>query len=501
MSILIWRYSHFLLALISSLFLIIASVTGGILALEPISESIQSYNITSIKEISLNQTISALRENYDDIIEIEVTKNDFVIASVITDDSQVKKIYINPISGKNIGSVKKQKPFFAFVTNLHRSLFLKTIGRVFVGIISLLLCFITVTGIFLLAKRQGGFIKFFKKIHDKNFNQKFHVIIGRWLVIPILIISSTGVFLSIEKLSLIPKNYLNYNWITKDNDSKQNKSISSFFETISLNELRTLSFPFSKSEEDYFELSLKDRILIVDQFSGQVVKESYYPFIKILTRWNLILHTGKGNILWSIILFIASSSILFFMYTGFSISLKRLFIGKNITKPLKANDCEYIILVGSETGNTFTFANIFFESLVKAGKTVFISPLNDYKKYKKAKNIIIFTSTYGDGEPPSNAGLFEEKFKKLAPIHKINFSVLGFGSLAYPNFCQFAIDVDEILNSNAKFKSILPLYKINEQSYNSFYRWVTKWSKANSIDLIIDINNSEQKGLVKNNMN
>ncbi len=501
MSILIWRYSHFLLALISSLFLIIASVTGGILALEPISESIQPYNITSINKISLNQTILALRENYDEIIEIEVNENNFVIASVITEDSKVKKIYINPINGKNIGSVKKQKPFFAFVTNLHRSLFLKTIGRVFVGIISLLLCFIGVTGIFLLAKRQGGFIKFFKKIQDKNFNQRYHVNIGRWLVVPILIISSTGVFLSIEKLSLIPKNYLNYNWITKDNDSKQNQSISSFFETISLNEVRTLSFPFSKSEEDYFELSLKDRILIVDQFSGQVTKESYYPFIKILTRWNLVLHTGKGNILWSIILFIASSSILFFMYTGFSISLKRLFIGKNITKQLKANNCEYIILVGSETGNTFTFANIFFESLVKAGKTVCISPLNDYKKYKKAKNIIIFTSTYGDGEPPSNARLFEEKFKKLAPIHKINFSVLGFGSLAYPNFCQFAIDVDEILNSNAKFKSILPLYKINEQSYNSFYRWVTKWSKANSIDLIIDINNSEKKGLVKNNMN
>ena len=96
MSILIWRYSHFLLALISSLFLIIASVTGGILALEPISESIQPYNVTSIKNISLNQTILSLRKNYDEIIEIEVTDNDFVIASIIEEDSPLKKNIYRP---------------------------------------------------------------------------------------------------------------------------------------------------------------------------------------------------------------------------------------------------------------------------------------------------------------------------------------------------------------------------------------------------------------------
>ena len=493
MSILIWRYSHFLLALISSLFLIIASVTGGILALEPISESIKPYNVTSIKNISLNQTILSLRKNYDEIIEIEVTDNDFVIASIIEEDSPLKKIYIDPVSGESIGNVKKQNPFFAFVTNLHRSLFLKTIGRYFVGLVSLLLCLIAVTGFFLLAKRQGGFYNFFNKIQDKNLNQKFHVLFGKWLIIPIIIISTTGVFLSLEKLSFIPKNYLNYKWINKEKKSIQNQSTSSFFETIYLDEVRTLNFPFSKSKEDYFELNLKDRKLHINQFSGEVIKESYYPFIKLATRWNLILHTGKGNILWSIILFIASSSILFFMYTGFSISLKRFLIGKKTKEILNANECEYIILVGSETGNTFKFANIFFESLVKAGKSVFISPLNNYKKYKKAKNIIVFTSTYGNGEAPSNAVLFKEKFKKVTHVNEINFSVLGFGSLAYPKFCQFAIDVYEIFNSNVKFKSIMPLHKINEQSNNSFLEWTKVWSKVNSIDLRIEINNSEKQ--------
>ena len=189
MSLLVWRYSHFLLALISSLFLLIASITGGILAFEPITVSVQPYNVASLDEVSLNQAVLSLNKKYAEIIKIEVTEDDFVIASVITNEGEVNKIYIDPKTGENIGFVKKQKRFFSFITNLHRSLFLKTIGRVFVGIVSLLLCFIAVTGVFLLAKRQGGFKKWFKRVQDSDFNQRYNVILGRWLVFPIIIMS------------------------------------------------------------------------------------------------------------------------------------------------------------------------------------------------------------------------------------------------------------------------------------------------------------------------
>lgn len=498
MSLLVWRYSHFLLALISSLFLLIASITGGILAFEPITVSIQPYNLTSLEEVSLNQTVLSLNKSYNETIKIEVTEDDFVIASVITDNGQVKKIYIDPITGGNIGLVKKQKRFFSFITNLHRSLFLKTIGRVFVGLVSLLLCFIAVTGIFLLAKRQGGFSNWLKRVKDGNFNQKYHVVLGRWLVLPIIIVAVTGVFLSIEKLSLFPKNYLNYSWNDKQSELVNNKSLTSFFETISLEEVRSLTFPFSKSKEDFFELSLKDRVLIIDQFSGRVIKESHYPFMKLAARWNLILHTGTGSILWSIILFIASSSILFFMYSGFSMGFKRILKSKKTNKVLGENECEYIILVGSETGNTFTFAKHFYNSLVKAGKNAFISSLNDYTQYEKAKNIIVFTSTYGDGEAPSNARLFIRKLETSTPVNEMNFSVVGFGSLMYPNYCQFAIEVDKILNNNPKFKSIMPLYKINEESKSAFEFWIKKWSKVTAINLNLEITKPIKKKLKTN---
>ena len=487
MSLLVWRYSHFLLALISSLFLLIASITGGILAFEPITVSVQPYNVASLDEVSLNQAVLSLNKKYAEIIKIEVTEDDFVIASVITNEGEVNKIYIDPKTGENIGLVKKQKRFFSFITNLHRSLFLKTIGRVFVGIVSLLLCFIAVTGVFLLAKRQGGFKKWFKRVQDSDFNQRYHVILGRWLVLPIIIIAVTGVFLSIEKLSLLPKDYLDYSWNSKQSELVKNKSLSGFFETISLKEVRSLTFPFSKSKEDFYELSLNDRVLNIDQFSGRVIEESYYPFVKLAARWNLILHTGRGSILWSVILFTASSSMLFFMFSGFSMAFKRILKSKKIKKVLGENECEYIILVGSETGNTYSFAKILYEGLIKAGKNVFISSLNEYTLYKKAKHLIVLTATYGEGEAPSNARSFEKKFKTSIPLNNINFSVVGFGSLMYPNYCKFAVDIDQMLASNPKFKSIMPLYKINEESKSAFEAWIKKWSANKQINLSLEI--------------
>jgi len=62
MTISIWRYCHFVLALASSLFLITASVTGVILAIEPISHQAKSYAIQDLGKVSLGTTIDALKK-------------------------------------------------------------------------------------------------------------------------------------------------------------------------------------------------------------------------------------------------------------------------------------------------------------------------------------------------------------------------------------------------------------------------------------------------------
>ena len=487
MTISIWRYSHLVLAIVSAIFLLVASLTGIILAFEPIVDATQSYKTANLNKVSLAETITVLQENYDEVLELEIDANDFVITSVITNEGTSERIYINPISSKKIGIPKEKATLFKWATNLHRSLFLKSIGRVFVGFVSFLLCFITVTGFILLIKRQGGFLKLFSKVQKEYIALRYHVILGKWLMLPILLIGTTGVYLSAEKFALLPKNNLPHE-ITEFQEglnSEKNLQELPIFKNIYLNRVRHVLFPFSKSPEDYFEVALDNKELYINQYTGSILSEVEYPITTLLSRFSLTIHTGQGSILWSLTLLVTSGSLLFFMFSGFTMSLKRRKKIKPITVQQDKDQCEYIILVGSETGSTNEFATLFQNALTKAGKSVFKSELNTYTLYKNAKYIIVFTATYGEGDAPTNARKFKNIFAQKNSNKNIKYCVLGFGSLVYPNYCQFAIDVDTIFKNDLGFKALLPIRKINNQSFEGFKNWVSTWSEVTKTPLLI----------------
>ena len=135
MTLSIWRYSHLVLALASSLFLLIASVTGVILAVEPISHQAKGYAAQDLDEVSLGTTIDALKNNYDEVFALEVESSGFVKASVLTAEMETLDIYIDATTGEQLGEVQERPFIYSFATNLHRSLFLKSIGRFFLGLI------------------------------------------------------------------------------------------------------------------------------------------------------------------------------------------------------------------------------------------------------------------------------------------------------------------------------------------------------------------------------
>jgi sulfite reductase (NADPH) flavoprotein alpha-component len=198
-----WRYCHLLLAFVSTLFLIVAAITGAILACEPIANTIQAHQVIDIKDVTAATTITQLEKNYEEVLSLKVTANKDVTASVISKDGTSEDIYVHPQTGDKLGVVQERDPIFIWTTNLHRSLFLKSTGRFFVGLVSFLLCLIAISGIFLLAQRQGGFLKLYRRIKEKDFNQQYHVILGRWLLIPIIVIAATGVYLSLITFDIL----------------------------------------------------------------------------------------------------------------------------------------------------------------------------------------------------------------------------------------------------------------------------------------------------------
>ncbi|MEM9361364.1 MAG: NADPH cytochrome P450 oxidoreductase family protein [Bacteroidota bacterium] len=168
------------------------------------------------------------------------------------------------------------------------------------------------------------------------------------------------------------------------------------------------------------------------------------------------------------------------MFSGLS---KRLKKDNGVAfNPSSKEEAEFILLVGSETGNTKTIANGFLRGLASQGKKVVMDDLDNYDVYPKATHLIVFTSSFGDGDAPGNATSFEEVFAKVSPAQNLKFAVVGFGSTVYPNFCQFAIDVDRMLEEHASYTRITPLVKINEQSQAEFRNWLSLWNQTTQME-------------------
>lgn len=479
----VWRFAHLALAVLSFSFLIVASVTGVILAVDAVNEKIPTYKNADFEELTLAQTLPKLREIYPEIIELSIDNNQFVIIEGFDDEGNDFKFIADPVSGKRKADPIVKSEFIQWITSLHRSLFLHETGRFIVGVVSFLLMLIAVSGIALVVKQQQGFKKFFTKINREFFAQYFHIAAGRLLLLPILIISITGTFLFLVRFDMIPKE----EFIPTEIQNKEAKEIPlkdfQVFKEIYLKDVTKIEFPFADDPEEFFKIKLKDKELLVNQITGQIVSETKYPVTTVLETLSLDLHTGRTNSIWAILLAIASLNILFFIYSGFVITFKRKAV--KILNKFKPNEAEYIILVGSEKGSTLHFADKILKQLIANGKTAHLTNLNDYTVFQHAKQFIIFTSTYGSGEAPANSNQFENLLEKFPQTNKVNFSVVGFGSTKYKDFCAFAYKIHQLLADKSWANSLLDVYTVDDKSANDFVSWVKDWSKINEIPLTV----------------
>ncbi|MCM3570852.1 assimilatory sulfite reductase (NADPH) flavoprotein subunit [Neobacillus mesonae] len=110
---------------------------------------------------------------------------------------------------------------------------------------------------------------------------------------------------------------------------------------------------------------------------------------------------------------------------------------------------EITILYGSQTGNAKGLAKKAAAALESNGLKAIISAMSDFKpnNLKKVKNLLIITSTHGEGDPPDNALTFYEYVhsKRAPKLPELNFSVLALGDSSYEFFCQTGKDFDHRL--------------------------------------------------------
>lgn len=485
MTISIWRYSHLALAVSSFLLLSLASLTGILLAFKPVSEKWQPYRSETFAETRLSDALPLIRKQYPGVTTLTVDANAFVQIKGTDDAGKNLLAYIDPRSGKILGHPGPPSEFFEWVTALHRSLFLHEAGRFFVGLTAFLLLLITVSGTMLIIQRQRGLKRFFTRIVRENFAQYYHVTLGRLSLIPIFLIALTGTYLSLARFQLINTAYTapEVDFDAIRDDPKRGESDFTVFKNTLLSDVQSVEFPFSNDVEDYYTLKLKDRELNVNQVTGEILAEVRYPAAAVLTELSLDLHTGRTNAIWAILLAFASGNIIFFIYSGFAITLKRR--SGRVKNSHTAAECEFIILVGSENGSTFRFANAIHQQLVAQGKKAYVTELNNYQVFPKATHLIVMTATYGLGNAPTNSANFAARLVQYPQQQGVRYSVVGFGSHAYPDFCQFAFEADNLLAGQEWATPLVEIHTVNDKSPDEFAQWAGVWAQHAHVSLTL----------------
>ncbi|WP_408190291.1 flavodoxin domain-containing protein [Paraburkholderia graminis] len=247
--------------------------------------------------------------------------------------------------------------------------------------------------------------------------------------------------------------------------------------------LRELAFPAPQNPHDVYALSTSKGAGYIDPSSGKRLAWQDNDVWQRVHETLFMLHTGEGLWWLALVLGVTSVCVPALAVSGIWLWASRRQAMPKLAKNVCAREADMVILVGSESNATWGFAAAIHQALTRADLRVHAASMNDLSpRYMKAKRLIILTSTFGDGDAPSNATQFLQKFAGLDLFAPVHFAVLGFGDRRFPNFCGYAHKVHEALCAKG-MRPLTDLGMVDRQSESAFRKWVEQLSAALDVEL------------------
>ena len=480
------RKLHSLPGLFAALLLLVLAITGVVLSVLPAIER-SAATIPATGEISVADLVKRVVEHYPGTEQIERSLSGEVIV-YYSHDGQSGADLVNALTGEGI-AVYQTSAWLRWVKNLHRSFLLDEAGRMLAGGLAALMLLICLSGMFLLARRMGGWTRILRPIVGSG-SSRVHAELARFAVIGLLLSALTGCYMSAVRFGLLPEAVNaepSFPAQVSGGIPVPASSLSALI-NVDVNELRELVFPYPDDPTDVYSLSTTQGSGFVDQSTGEMMQYQPRSAGNQFQHWMIRLHTGEGLWWLGLILGMTALTVPALSFTGMRVWWRRRSASVHLGEGTSIEAAEVVILVGSEGNTTWGFAKDLQSELSHAGKNVHCASMNDLAEhYPRASVIFILTSTYGDGDAPSSASHFITRLERLQAEDGLEFVVLGFGDQQFPQFCQYALDVDAALISKG-LQQRYPVTLIDRASALQFREWGDAISEQMGISLVLTHN-------------
>nr|WP_319389160.1 PepSY domain-containing protein [uncultured Cohaesibacter sp.] len=472
---------------ITGLFLLplvlVLSLSGAALSIYPVLER-SSQPLESAASLSVAEMADVVKEAHPGTSQIVRRASGQVIAYYYENGVSGAELF-DPSTGADLGPYQPSQTQI-WLTDLHRSLFLGDGGRMTAGFGAAVMVLICVSGLIMLKRRMGGWKQLFGPVRG-TLSQRLHLEVARIAVAGLSLSALTGLYMTAATFGLAPDGSgADAAFPTVNGGTPaQIISLEGLRET-PVSQLRELSFPYEGDAKDAFILTTADGMGYVDQATGALLNYTPNGSAKQIYEFVYMLHTGEGLAPLALLLGVASLGVPLMGVTGGLIWWRKRQSKIKIAGNAKTRDADAVILVGSEGNSTWGFARSLHDGLVKAGLRVHTSEMNAFAgDYPQARMMFVLTATYGDGEAPRSAKGFLAKLGKYAGAQKIPVAVLGFGDRQFPNYCQYAQDVNREFAQQG-WPLFMPLAEINRQSAQEFARWSEALSKRLGFELDLE---------------
>ena len=194
----VWRQIHRWLGLVAGALALVIAITGTVLAIDPVLSAWQASPAPAeLTVATLAERVSATVPGAEEIRRLP--SGDIVVYGF--DAGQAMASRIDPASGQVLGDYQAS-PVFRWFKSLHRSFLLGDAGRITAAVVALSMLLLSVSGLVLLQRRQGGWRRVFSRARG-TLLQRIHVIAGQAAVAVLIVSSVTALFMSAVTFGLV----------------------------------------------------------------------------------------------------------------------------------------------------------------------------------------------------------------------------------------------------------------------------------------------------------